>query len=163
MVSCCSKADKGTKEGRVIPGGGSPRPIQRLVKNPSLMPLRQPLGGHRRGSETPHRAMAQSVHFATVHKVENDSLIVFSELSGYITGTIPAGLDKDKWQASLNEGPPVRIAVALPRVGSYALKFRHQERMLSWFGRLSKRFAASPRRPRLFDRRYRTRWSIRPR
>jgi hypothetical protein len=30
--------------------------------------------------------MAQFVHFATVHKVENDPLIVFSEISGYITG-----------------------------------------------------------------------------
>ena len=70
--------------------------------------------------------MAQSVHLATVHKVGNDSLIVFFGMSGYITGTISAGLDKDKWQASPNERPPVRIGVAPPRVGSYALKFRHQ-------------------------------------
>jgi hypothetical protein len=35
--------------------------------------------------------MAQSVHLASVHKVGNDSLIVFFEMSGYITGTISAG------------------------------------------------------------------------
>src|SRR6516164_9032355 len=99
MVSCCSKADKG-KRGRGYPGRGSPRSILRLVKIsvPRVMPLRQPFGGNRRRSRTPHRAMAQSVHLATVHKVGNDSLIVFFEMSGYITGTISAGLDTDKWQ-----------------------------------------------------------------
>jgi hypothetical protein len=90
MVSCCSKAHKGAKRGRDHPGVGSPRPILRLVKiaAPRLTPLKQPFGGHRRRSGTPHRAMAQSVHFATVHGVGNDSLIVFPEMSGYITGTL---------------------------------------------------------------------------
>jgi type VI protein secretion system component VasK len=31
--------------------------------------------------------MAQSVHFATVHRVGNKSLIVFFQMPGYITGT----------------------------------------------------------------------------